>query len=40
MVLEAEALRQARQAVPKGEYHLEVEELRKARQSVPRGEYH
>lgn len=39
-LVDADALREARQGVPAGEYHVDADALRQARQGVPSGEYH
>ena len=38
--VDAQALQEARQNVPDGEYHVDAQALQKARQNVPDGEYH
>jgi hypothetical protein len=38
--MNAQALHEARQSTPAGEYHVDAQALQEARQSTPTGEYH
>lgn len=38
--IDAQALKEARRDVPKGEFHIDAAALKAARRDVPKGEFH